>query len=140
MKIFSFPGHYKTFIIPNTRISANIIVNKQQSENAAWKDEKIVDDFNLKPVLEDKGAFCYTGYFDVPQDGVYYVSTEMDELQIDGKVVLSNDGKLIRHSHTRTSLALEKGKHAFRIFHKIKITLCIHQRHSRFSPLFVRRP
>ena len=88
----------------------------KDTENAAWKDEKIVDDFNLKPVLEDKGAFCYTGYFDVPQDGVYYVSTEMDELQIDGKVVLSNDGKLIRHSHTRTSLALEKGKHAITFF------------------------
>lgn len=87
----------------------------KDTENAAWKDEKIVDDFNLKPVLEDKGAFCYTGYFEVPQDGVYYVSTEMDELQIDGKVVLSNDGKLVRHSHTRTSLALEKGKHAFRL-------------------------
>lgn len=87
----------------------------KDTENAAWKDEKIVDDFNLKPVLEDKGAFCYTGYFDVPQDGVYYVSTEMDELQIDGKLVLSNDGKLVRHSHTRTSLALEKGKHAFRL-------------------------
>mgnify|MGYP002096661090 FL=1 len=36
-------------------------------------------------------------------------------MQIDGKVVLSNDGKLVRHSHTRTSLALEKGKHAFRL-------------------------
>ena len=87
----------------------------KDTENAVWKESKTVTDFELKPVLEDKGAFCYSGYFEVPCDGVYYLSTEMDELQVDGKVVLSNDGKLIRHSHSRTSLALQQGKHAFRL-------------------------
>ncbi|MFS3036749.1 family 20 glycosylhydrolase [Bacteroides nordii] len=87
----------------------------KDTENAVWKESKAVTDFELKPVLEDKGAFCYSGYFEVPCDGVYYLSTEMDELQVDGKVVLSNDGKLIRHSHSRTSLALQQGKHAFRL-------------------------
>lgn len=87
----------------------------KDTENTRWESPEIVKDFNLKPALEDKGAFCYTGYFEVPRDGIYYLSTEMDELQIDGKVVLSNDGKLIRHSHNRTSLALEKGKHKFRL-------------------------
>ena len=85
----------------------------KDTEGATWETPEIVTDFNLKPALEDKGAFRYSGYFEVPRDGVYYLSTEMDELQIDGKVVLSNDGKLIRHSHTRTSLALQQGKHAF---------------------------
>ena len=87
----------------------------KDTERASWKEMKIVKDFKLEPILEDKGAFCYTGYFDVPRDGTYYLSTEMDELQVDGKVVLSNDGKLIRHSYNRTSLNLEKGKHAFRL-------------------------
>ena len=63
----------------------------KDTENAVWKESKAVTDFELKPVLEDKGAFCYSGYFEVPCDGVYYLSTEMDELQVDGKVVLSND-------------------------------------------------
>lgn len=85
----------------------------KDTEGATWETPEIVTDFNLKPALEDKGVFRYSGYFEVPRDGVYYLSTEMDELQIDGKVVLSNDGKLIRHSHTRTSLALQQGKHAF---------------------------
>lgn len=85
----------------------------KDTEGATWETPEIVTDFTLKPALEDKGAFRYSGYFEVPRDGVYYLSTEMDELQIDGKVVLSNDGKLIRHSHTRTSLALQQGKHAF---------------------------
>lgn len=87
----------------------------EDTKNASWNPKEVVNDFNQKPALEDKGAYCYTGYFEVSQDGVYYLSTEMDELQIDGKVVLSNDGKLIRHSHNRTSLALTKGKHAFRL-------------------------
>ena len=86
-------------------------------EGAKWGGRQLVADFanKGKVELEDKGAYCYTGYFEVPADGVYYLSTEMDELQIDGRVVLSNDGKLVRHTHTRTSLALEKGYHSFRL-------------------------
>lgn len=85
--------------------------------NAKWGEKQIVADFvnKGKVDLEDKGAYCYTGYFSVPEDGVYYLSTEMDELQVDGKVVLSNDGKLVRHTHNRTSLALQKGYHSFRL-------------------------
>ena len=84
-------------------------------EGAYWSDPEVVKDFDFKPNIDDKGAYCYTGYFEVPADGIYYFSSEMDELQIDGRVVISNDGKLIRHSHTRNSIALQKGKHAFRL-------------------------
>ena len=52
---------------------------------------------------------------ELPADGIYYFSSEMDELRIDGKVIISNDGKLIRHSRTRNSIALQKGKHAFQL-------------------------
>ncbi len=85
------------------------------TKDAQWSEPIVVEDFNYKPDLDSKGAYSYTGYFEVPEDGVYYLSTEMDELEINGEVVLSNDGKLIRHSHNRTSLALEKGKHPFRL-------------------------
>lgn len=84
-------------------------------EGAYWSAPEVVKDFDFKPNIDDKGAYCYTGYFEVPADGIYYFSSEMDELQIDGRVVISNDGKLIRHSHTRNSIALQKGKHAFRL-------------------------
>lgn len=84
-------------------------------KDAYWTGPDIVPGFDFKPLLEDKGAYCYTGYFEVPTDGIYFFSTEMDELWIDGKVVLSNDGKLVRHSCTRTSMALQKGKHSFRL-------------------------
>ena len=84
-------------------------------DGAHWSAPKIVKDFEFKPDIEDKGAYCYTGYFEVPADGIYYFSSEMDELRIDGKVIISNDGKLIRHSRTRNSIALQKGKHAFQL-------------------------
>ena len=84
-------------------------------DGAHWSVPKIVKDFEFKPDIEDKGAYCYTGYFEVPADGIYYFSSEMDELRIDGKVIISNDGKLIRHSRTRNSIALQKGKHAFQL-------------------------
>lgn len=84
-------------------------------ENAKWGPTQVVKSMDIKPDLEEKGAFLFTGYFDVPEDGVYFLSTEMDQLKVNGKTVLSNDGKLVRHSHTRTSLALQKGKHAFEL-------------------------
>lgn len=84
-------------------------------EGAYWTEPQVVKDFSLKTSGDEKGAYCYTGYFEVPADGIYYFSSEMDELQIDGRVVISNDGRLVRHSHTRNSVALQKGKHAFRL-------------------------
>ena len=84
-------------------------------KDAYWTGPAVVPNFDFSPLLENKGAYCYTGYFEVPADGIYFFSTEMDELQVDGKVILSNDGKLVRHSRTRTSMALQKGKHAFRL-------------------------
>lgn len=108
------------------KVAAGIFVERAEGDfyfvkdvkNAKWGEKQIVADFTTnkgKVKLEDKGAFCYSGFFRVPEDGVYYISTEMDELQIDGNVVLSNDGKLMRHTHNRTSLALAKGYHEFRL-------------------------
>ena len=96
------------------RTEGNLYFVKDLDE-AHWSAPKIVKDFEFKPDIEDKGAYCYTGYFEVPADGIYYFSSEMDELRIDGKVIISNDGKLIRHSRTRNSIALQKGKHAFQL-------------------------
>ena len=83
--------------------------------DAGWSNPEIVMDFNQNVPPESDGAFLYRGYFEVPEDGVYCFTTEMDQLKIDGELLISNSGKLVRHSVSRKTIALEKGLHAFEL-------------------------
>lgn len=85
--------------------------------DADWEEPVIKPGFHLDVKPEANGAFLYKGYFKVPADGVYYVSTEMDQLKIDGEKIISNSGKLIRHSVSRKSIALKKGVHSFELIY-----------------------
>ena len=57
-------------------------------------------------------AAIATGYWDVPSDGVYFLSTNLEELWIDGKRVIDNRGEVKRFSRNDVSLALAKGLHS----------------------------
>lgn len=85
--------------------------------DAGWTNPEIVPGFHLDVAPEANGAFLYRGYFKVPADGVYHFTTEMDQLKIDGELLISNSGKMIRHSVSRKSIALEKGYHSFELIY-----------------------
>lgn len=51
------------------------------------------------------------GYINIPEDGVYYLSSRLDQLWIDNKLVISNEGEVKATSSHDTSLALAKGLH-----------------------------
>ncbi|WP_373125379.1 chitobiase/beta-hexosaminidase C-terminal domain-containing protein [Bacteroides sp. HPS0048] len=82
-----------------------------------WEKPMIVPGFHLDVPPEANGAFLYKGCFEVPADGVYYISSEMDQLKIDGERIINNSGKLIRHSVSRKSVALKKGVHSFELIY-----------------------
>lgn len=66
---------------------------------------------------EDFYSTVLSGYIDIPEDGVYYFSTD-SELWIDGKLFITNDnGKDIarRFSSADKSIALAKGLHAVKL-------------------------
>ena len=54
----------------------------------------------------------FEGYFEIPEDGIYTFSTDMDILSVDGKVIIENE-KLSRHYKNKAQIALQKGKHKF---------------------------
>jgi hexosaminidase len=60
-------------------------------------------------------AAIATGYIDIPEDGVYYVSSENEEVWIDGKLLVDNKGEVKRFSRKDKSVALAKGLHACKI-------------------------
>ena len=56
-------------------------------------------------------ASVATGYIMIPEDGIYYFGTNFNDLSIDGKLVVNNDGKVKRFSGNGVSVALAKGLH-----------------------------
>ncbi len=67
---------------------------------------------------DDFYSTVLTGYMDIPEDGVYYFSTD-HELWIDGKLLISNEkdnhGTARKFSRSDKSIALAKGSHAFKL-------------------------
>lgn len=55
------------------------------------------------------------GYFNVPADGVYYFSSNHDQVWIDGKLLINNEGEVKRFSKHDSSAALAAGPHSIKI-------------------------
>ena len=80
---------------------------------------------NQEPTWENMRGVKYygaiaTGYLEIPEDGVYYFTTENEEVWIDGKLLVDNGGEVKRFSRKDASVALAKG------LHEIKVVFCSH--------------
>lgn len=61
-----------------------------------------------------------TGYVDIPEDGVYYFSSDNEQVWIDDMLLVDNEGEVKRFSRRDKSVALAKG------LHKIKVVFLGH--------------
>ena len=93
-----------------------------------WKDltiKTLRDIRSQEPTWENMRGVKYygaiaTGYVEIPEDGVYYFSSNNDEVWIDGKLLINNGGETKRFSRNDASMALAKG------LHEIKVVFCSH--------------
>ena len=60
-------------------------------------------------------AAVATGYIKIPEDGIYYISSDNEEVWIDGKMLINNSGEVKRFSRHDGSVALAKGLHEIKI-------------------------
>ncbi len=56
-------------------------------------------------------AAVATGYVEIPEDGVYFFSSNLEEILLNGKLLISNKNEVKRYSRNDTSVALSKGMH-----------------------------
>ena len=56
-------------------------------------------------------AAIANGYINIEEDGVYYFSSDLEEVWIDGKLLINNKNEVKRHSRNDNSVALGKGMH-----------------------------
>lgn len=57
------------------------------------------------------------GYIDIPEDGVYFFSSNQDQVWIDDALVINNDGFVKRFSQNDGSKALAKGLHKLKVIY-----------------------
>lgn len=76
-----------------------------------WKTVKATNKYNMnKP-----SASILTGYINIPKEGIYEFNTDVDQLFLDGKLLVNNDGEVKRFSRHRAQKALAAGKHEVKI-------------------------
>ena len=60
-------------------------------------------------------AAVATGCIDIPENGVYFFSSDLEEVWVGGKLLVNNGGEVKRHSRNDRSIALEKGMHELKL-------------------------
>ena len=88
-----------------------------------WKKSTMKDLRELTSVVKSsesmRGVKQYaavaTGYVNIPEDGVYYISSDNEEVWIDGKLLINNGGEVKRFSRHDTSVALAAGLHEIKV-------------------------
>lgn len=96
-------------------------LNKSERE---WSEESVVTDFfalrALYPSNESVRNFPHyaaigTGFVNIPEDGVYYFSSNNDEVWIDGKLLINNKNEVKKFSRNDKSVALAAGMHEIKV-------------------------
>lgn len=88
-------------------------------ENTTWKESTINELREITRVVKtdesmrgvNQYAAIASGYVEIPEDGVYYFSSDLEEVWVDGNMLISNEGETKRFSRHDKSVALAKGLH-----------------------------
>ena len=107
------------------RIKGNFLkVSQLELADGTWEYADINNLKDIKIKQEDdaatlRGANNYAaiaeGYINIPEDGVYYLSSRFEQVWIDNKLVINNEGDVKASTLNDSSVALAKGLHPIRI-------------------------
>ena len=105
----------------NMEVTDGMYLNVKELEAAKKETKKSVikDLKEIRSVVEtsesmrgvNQYAAVATGYVNIPEDGVYFISSDLEEVWIDGKLLVNNGGEVKRFSRHDNSVALAKGLH-----------------------------
>ncbi len=105
----------------NMEVTDGMYLNVKELEAAKKETKKSVikDLKEIRSVVEtsesmrgvNQYAAVATGYVNISEDGVYFISSDLEEVWIDGKLLVNNGGEVKRFSRHDNSVALAKGLH-----------------------------
>ncbi len=83
------------------------------------KGEKAPANINMKTIRkllkDDNAVHTFTGYIEVPVEGVYLFNTDNDKFFINNKLLIDNSKDVKKNTRNNAQIALAKGKHAIKI-------------------------
>ncbi|WP_297832301.1 family 20 glycosylhydrolase [uncultured Rikenella sp.] len=102
------------------RVAEGLFLTDEQIAGARFGADTVVRYFRSGYGAGTKTApeslVVYEGFVELPEDGVYGFTTDMEELWIDGERIVKNGQEAAsRHLRHKTTRALAAGKHAFRL-------------------------
>lgn len=107
------------------RIKGNFLkVSQLELADGTWEyaDINNIEDIKMKQKDDAatlRGANNYAaiaeGYINISEDGVYYLSSRFEQVWIDNKLVINNEGDVKASTLNDSSVALAKGLHPIRI-------------------------
>lgn len=105
----------------NMEVTDGMYLNVKELEAAQKETKKSVikDLKEIRSVVKtsesmrgvNQYAAVAAGYVNIPEDGVYFISSDLEEVWIDGKLLVNNGGEVKRFSRHDSSVALAKGLH-----------------------------
>ena len=111
----------------NMEVIDGTYLNMEELEKSGMKvtDKKVIKDtreiITYRRFSEEtmRGFKQYAaiakGYVDIPSDGVYFFSSDLEEVWIDGKKLIDNGGLVKHFCPTDKSVALSAGLHEFKV-------------------------
>lgn len=105
----------------NMEVTDGMYLNVKELEAAQKETKKSVikDLKEIRSVVKtsesmrgvNQYAAVATGYVNIPENGVYFISSDLEEVWIDGKLLVNNGSEVKRFSRHDSSVALAKGLH-----------------------------
>lgn len=106
------------------RMTYGTFLKSSDLEKASrWKNINIEETRDIRSQVNStesmRGVKQYSaianGYINIDEDGVYFFSSNNDEVWIDGKLIVNNQNEVKRFSRNDGSIALAKGLHEIKI-------------------------
>lgn len=66
---------------------------------------------------KEKYAAVFEGYLELPEDGIYEFSTNLDQFFIANQLLIDNNGEVKRFSRNNSTIALRRGKHPVKLIY-----------------------
>ncbi len=98
-----------------TVIPGKYINMKQLAASKSTPQHRVVTALDQIKVGNEDHSTISEGYINIPEDGVYLFRTNNNQLWIDGKLIVDNDGEVKRFSRNAGAIALSKGMHAVKV-------------------------
>lgn len=111
-------GTAEATTVIKAKVAKGLFETKEKYANAQFGADTVVAKLHgsIKYDMKSPSLTVYEGTFELPEDGVYTLAADMDEIWIDDELVIDNNPpKMVRHLAHKVQKAYAAGTHSYKI-------------------------